>query len=251
MRRVHWKIHSERHQTHPGTTYPPPPPPPPQSQPDHHHHQVSLVRQILERRLQNKKDVQTRERVNMCHPKNWNPSHSTYRKLKTGIFCPSKMCNWYGERFSRKLSCWSLCRVGVGPWWMGRSCLSTDRRVRWARMLSSNLHSNTLHTRQKYTNCALQCILYTVNRAERRQSIENARSGEEQSGERLYSSSSSGMRWRLATKILSGPGTNPIEVQDFCADLLNIAPTSFSFAPPPVRLQFMVVRPRWWVGDGQ
>ena len=28
--------------------------------------------------------------------KNWNPSHSTYRKLKTGIFCPSKMCNWYG-----------------------------------------------------------------------------------------------------------------------------------------------------------
>ena len=105
MRRVHWKIHSERHQTHPGTTYPPPPPPPPQSQPDHHHHQVSLVRQILERRLQNKKDVQTRERVNMCHPKNWNPSHSTYRKLKTGIFCPSKMCNW--ERFSRKLSCWS------------------------------------------------------------------------------------------------------------------------------------------------
>ena len=100
------------------------------------------------------------------------------------------------------------------------------------------------YTAHKYTNCALQCILYTVNRAERRQSIENARSGEEQSGERLYSSSSSGMRWRLATKILSGPGTNPIEVQDFCADLLNIAPTSFSFAPPPVRLQFMVVRPR-------
>ena len=115
---------------------------------------------------------------------------------------------------------------------MGRSCLSTDRRVRWARMLSSNLHSNTLHTRQKYTNCALQCILYTVNRAERRQSIENARSGEEQSGERLYSSSSSGMRWRLATKILSGPGTNPIEVQDFCADLLNISRTSFSPHPP-------------------
>ena len=29
------------------------------------------------------------------------------------------------------------CRAG---WWMSRSCLSTDRRVRWARMLSSPLH---------------------------------------------------------------------------------------------------------------
>ena len=36
---------------------------------------------------------------------------------------------------------------------MARSCLSTDRRVRWARMLSSSLHWNTLHTAKykKYT----------------------------------------------------------------------------------------------------
>ena len=39
--------------------------------------------------------------------KKLNPCHTTYRNVKTGIFCPSKMCNWYGERFSRKLSCWS------------------------------------------------------------------------------------------------------------------------------------------------
>ena len=171
------------------------------------------------------------------------------RNVKTGAYSTRLKCAVDMENGFLKnllLIIRALCRVGVGPWWMGRSCLSTDRRVRWARMLSSNLHSNTLHTRQKYTNCILQCILY---RAKRRHSFENAHSGEKKSGERVYSSN--GMRWRLATKILSGPGTNPIEVQDFCADLLNIAPTSFSFAPPPVRLQFMVVRPRWWVGDGQ
>ena len=39
------------------------------------------------------------------------------------------------------------CRAG---WWMSRSCLSTDRRVRWARMLSSPCCTNCiLHKRNK------------------------------------------------------------------------------------------------------